>query len=116
MPTSEAYNEDCMITLSRMKDNSVDLMLQDTPFGVTQNDWDVVPDFKRLWPEWERVGKENCAFIFFGTQPFVTDLINTNRNIFRYDLIWYKPLGSGFLNANRMPLRNHEHLLVFYRK
>jgi len=91
-------------------------MLQDTPFGVTRNDWDIIPDFERLWLEWLRVGKGNCAYLFFGTQPFVTDLINSNREMFRYDLIWYKPLGSGFLNANRMPLRNHEHILVFYKK
>jgi site-specific DNA-methyltransferase (adenine-specific) len=31
-------------------------------------------------------------------------------------LIWYKALGTGFLNANKMPMRNHEMILVFYRK
>lgn len=112
----ELLNEDCYEVLKRMGDGSVDLFLQDTPFGVTQNEWDVAPDFEKMWPEWLRVGKENCAFIFFGTQPFVSDLINSNRSLFRYDLIWYKTLATGFLNANRMPLRNHEHILMFYRK
>lgn len=115
MKISEVYNEDCIETLKRLPDGSVDLMLQDTPFGVTMNDWDIVPDFARLWPEWLRVGKDNCAFIFFGTQPFISDLINSNRSMFRYDLIWYKALGSGFLNANKMPMRNHEHIVVFYK-
>jgi site-specific DNA-methyltransferase (adenine-specific) len=54
--------------------------------------------------------------IFFATQPFASELILSNTKNFRYDLIWYKPLGSGFLNAKRMPLRNHESILVFYRK
>lgn len=115
MPISEVYNEDCLETLKRLPDGSVDLMLQDTPFGVTHNDWDIVPDFERLWPEWLRVGKINCAYLFFGTQPFVSDLINSNRAMFRYDLIWYKALGTGFLNANKMPMRNHEHIIVFYK-
>jgi site-specific DNA-methyltransferase (adenine-specific) len=115
MLISEVYNEDCLETLGRLPAGSIDLMLQDTPFGVTNNDWDIVPDFDRLWPEWLRVGKDNCAFIFFGTQPFVSDLINSNRKMFRYDIIWYKPLGSGFLNANKMPMRNHEHIIVFYK-
>ena len=69
-----------------------------------------------MWNEWERVTKENGAMIFFGTQPFTSELILSNKKNFRYDLIWYKALGTGFLNANKMPMRNHEHILVFYRK
>lgn len=109
------YHEDCYDTLQRLNDGSVDLLLQDTPFGVTQNDWDIAPDLMSMWPHWERVCKPNAAMIFFATQPFASDLINSNRKLFRYDLIWYKQLGTGFLNANRMPMRNHEHVLVFYR-
>lgn len=114
--SASAYNEKCEVTLKRIADGSIDLLLQDTPFGVTQNDWDVVPNLATLWPEWLRIAKPNAAFIFFATQPFASDLINSNRRMFKYDLIWYKALGTGFLNANKMPLRNHEHLLVFYRK
>jgi site-specific DNA-methyltransferase (adenine-specific) len=112
----QIYNENCLSTLSRIEDNSINLFLQDTPFGVTQNDWDIVPYLVALWPEWIRTAKENAAFIFFATQPFASDLINSNRKMFKYDLIWYKALGTGFLNAKKMPLRNHEHLLVFYKK
>lgn len=114
-PLVSLYNEDCLETMKRVKTGSVDLLLQDTPFGCTQNKWDIAPDFDKMWPEWERVTKENGAMIFFGTQPFVNDLILSNRKNFRYDLIWYKALGTGFLNANKMPMRNHEHILVFYR-
>jgi len=53
------YFEDGFDTLGKMDDGCVDLMLQDTPFGVTQNDWDIAPDFEKMWPEWIRVGKEN---------------------------------------------------------
>lgn len=112
---NKIYFEDGYDTLGRVEDGKVDFMLQDTPFGVTQNEWDVAPDFEKMWPEWLRCGKDNCAFLFFATQPFACDLINSNRKMFRYDLIWYKRLGSGFLNANKMPMRNHEHILVFYR-
>lgn len=113
--THQFYNEDCFETLARIHDKSVRLLLQDPPFGVTQNEWDVVPDLANMWPQWERVGMDNAAFVFFATQPFATDLIMSNRKMFRYDLIWYKPLGTGFLNANRMPMRNHEYVLVFYK-
>lgn len=113
--THQFYNEDCIETLVRMADKSVRLLFQDPPFGVTQNVWDVAPDLANMWPLWERVAMDNAAFLFFATQPFATDLIMSNRKMFRYDLIWYKPLGTGFLNANRMPLRNHEYVLVFYK-
>lgn len=41
-------------------------------------------------------------------------MINSNRKWFRYEWIWQKSLPVGFLNANRMPLRSHENILVFY--
>jgi len=115
-PGLQLYAEDCLETLRRMSNGSVDLLLQDTPFGCTQNEWDIKPNFEIMWQEWERVTKENAAMIFFGTQPFASELILSRSKYFRYDLIWYKALGSGFLNANKMPMRNHEHILIFYRK
>jgi site-specific DNA-methyltransferase (adenine-specific) len=109
-------NVDCYELLKSLPDNSIDLMFQDPPYGVTQNEWDKPIDLKKLWPEWERVVKPNGAFIFTASQPFATDLINSNRKLFKYDLVWEKSIATGFLNANRMPLRGHELILVFYKK
>lgn len=116
LPFISLFNEDCLSTLKRVETGSVDLLLQDTPFGCTQNEWDIKPNFNEMWNEWERVTKENGAMIFFGTQPFASELILSRPDLFKYDIIWYKALGTGFLNANKMPMRNHEHILVFYRK
>jgi len=112
----EIHNEDCLATLAGMAPGSVDLLLQDTPFGCTQNEWDIKPDLAAMWPEWERVTKEDGAMVFFATQPFASELIQSRAKNFRYDLIWHKVGVTGFLNAGAMPLRNHEHILVFYRK
>lgn len=112
----ELFNEDCEKTLGRLEDGSIDLLLQDTPFGVTQNDWDKKPDLQRMWIHWERVIKDDGAIIFFATQPFASELIMSKRGLFRYDLIWLKSHDTGFLNAQKMPLRSHEHILVFYKK
>lgn len=112
----ELLNLDCLDLLKSLADKSVDLFFQDLPYGVTQNDWDKPVNLAELWPEWERVGKENAAFVFTASQPFATDLINSNRKLFKYDLVWEKSIATGFLNANRMPLRNHELILVFYKK
>lgn len=116
MEVNKNYFEDCYDVLTRLPDGCVDFMPQDTPFGVTKNKWDIKPDLPKMWEEWLRVGKENCAYLFFATQPFASELIMSMPKLFRYDLIWYKRLGTGFLNAGKMPMRNHEHILLFYRK
>lgn len=32
---------------------------------------------------------------------------------YRYDLVWHKTTPTGFLNAKKAPLRNHELILIF---
>jgi len=115
-PLISLFNEDCRETMKRIPDESIDLLLQDTPFGCTQNEWDIKPNFAEMWPEWERIAKPNAAMIFFGTQPFASELILSRAGLFKYDLIWEKSIATGFLNANKMPLRGHETIIVFYRK
>jgi site-specific DNA-methyltransferase (adenine-specific) len=112
----EIHNEDCLITMSRLGNESVDLLLQDPPYGTTRNIWDAKPNLKQMWREWLRIIKPNGAMIFTAAQPFASELIVSQPQLFRYDLIWHKPNGTGFLNAKKMPLRNHEHILVFYKK
>ena len=60
--------------------------------------------------------KKNAAIVLFSQLPFMVDLINSNRKMFRYEWIWEKPLATGHLNSNRMPLKAHENILVFYRQ
>lgn len=114
-PGCQLYNEDCIETMKRIETGSIDLLLQDTPFGCTQNEWDIKPNFPVMWQEWERIIKDNGAMIFFGTQPFASELILSRSGFFRYDIIWQKSHATGFLNAQKMPLRIHEHILVFYK-
>ena len=115
-PFVSLYNEDCLETMKRIPDKSIDLLLQDPPYNTTNCEWDVKINFADLWKEWERVCKPNAAMIFTASQPFATDMINSNRKNFRYELIWDKIRAAGFLNANRMPLKTHENILVFYRE
>lgn len=115
-PGCQLYNQDCLETMQEIETGSIDLLLQDMPYGVTQNDWDKIPELEIMWKEWLRITKPNGAMVFTAQQPFSTDLICSNRTDFRYDLIWEKSRTTGFLNANRQPMRNHEHILLFYRE
>ena len=112
----ELHNDNCFNILPTLKDKSVDLVLVDLPYGQTANEWDVCIDLEKMWEQLKRIGKENTAFIFFTTTKFGNDLINSNKKWFRYDLVWQKSHPVGFLSANKMPLRGHEMIYVFYKK
>lgn len=107
---------DCLELMKDIPDKSIDLILADLPYGTTRCSWDIVIPFEPLWAQYKRIIKDRAAIVLFSSQPFTTDLINSNRKMFRYELIWEKQYGSDFLNANRKPLRSHENLCIFYKK
>lgn len=106
---------DCLELMRDIPDESVDLILCDLPYGTTQNKKDIQISFEPLWEQYERIIKPNAAILLFGQGLFFIDLVNSNRRLFRYDLVWDKELVTGFLNANRMPLRQHEQIAVYYK-
>ena len=110
------YNFDCRIGLSMLDDESVDLLFVDLPYGTTQNKWDTVIPPEDLWPEYERVIKPNGAILLFGQDKFTAAMMMSNQKLHRYNIIWQKTTPTGFLNANRMPLRSHEDIMVFYKR
>lgn len=107
---------DCLELMKNIPDKSVDMILCDLPYGTTQCKWDTVIPFEPLWEQYKRIIKDNGAICLFSQQPFTTDLINSNRKMFRYEIIWEKTSPTNFLNAKKQPLRNHENIVVFYRK
>jgi site-specific DNA-methyltransferase (adenine-specific) len=113
---STFVNADCFDVFPFIEDKSIDAIICDLPYGTTQNKQDIIISFDKLWMQYERIIKDNGAIVLFGQGLFFVDLINSNRKLFRYDLVWDKQLISGFLNANRMPLRVHENIAIFYKK
>jgi len=69
-----------------------------------------------LWSHYKRIIKSHGVIVLFGSGMFSAELMATGRDLWRYNIIWEKNHPTGFLNANRMPLRCHEDILVFYRK
>lgn len=114
--TYELHNGDCLELMANIPDASVDMILCDLPYQVTKNDWDVALPLDELWKQYSRVIKPNGAIVLFAEGMFMARLMISNQKMWRYNLVWDKVLTSGFLNANRMPLRQHEQLCVFYKK
>jgi len=107
---------DCLEVMKTIPNRSIDMILCDLPYGTTNCKWDEIIPFNLLWDEYYRIIKENAAIVLFSTQPFTTKMISSNLNDFRYCLVWDKIRAAGFLNANRMPLKQHEDICVFYKK
>lgn len=107
---------DCLEIMKDIPDKSIDMILCDLPYGTTRNKWDSVIPLDKLWEQYNRIIKEGGAIVLFSQMPFTAELIHSNLKYFRYEWIWEKDNGTGFLNAKKMPLKIHENILVFYKK
>ena len=122
LETNRIYNQDCLEGMKKIDDKSIDCIICDLPYEVLNKSnenakWDVVIPFDKLWEQYNRIIKDNGAILLFGQGMFTAQLMMSNSSMWRYNLIWKKGNRStGFLNAKRMPLRNHEDIVVFYKK
>jgi len=121
MEIDKIYNLDCLEGMREIPSGSVDMIITDLPYGVLHKDnphaqWDRIIPFEPLWQQYERVIKDNGAILLFAQGMFTARLMMSNVGLWRYNLIWDKCRVTGFLNANRMPLRCHEDILVFYKQ
>jgi site-specific DNA-methyltransferase (adenine-specific) len=102
-----------MERLAEIPEHSVDLILTDLPSGASGLDWDIPLDLARLWQHYRRIIRPNHAIVLLSVQPYTTDIINSNREWFKYEWVWVKSHKTGFVHATSKPLRHHENILVF---
>lgn len=107
------YNEDCLEGMKRIPDGSIDAIICDLPYGTTKNAWDSLIPLDKLWEQYKRIIKPSGAIVLFSQQPFTSALVMSNPKMFRYEWIWEKEMGTGFLNANYAPLKSHENVVIF---
>ena len=118
---NKIYNEDCLNGMQRIPDGSVDCIICDLPYEVLNKgnkhaEWDRIIPFDKLWEQYERIIKDTGAIVLFAQGMFTAKLMMSNERLWRYNLVWQKGgRCSGFLNAKKMPLREHEDILVFYK-
>jgi DNA modification methylase len=79
--------------------------------------WDIKIDLAAFWVQVKRLCKnDHTPVLMFCSTKFGFDLYNSNPDWFRYDLVWNKMRGVGFLQANKMPMRSHEMVYVFAKQ
>lgn len=106
----------CLELMAKIPDKSIDMILCDLPYQRTQNQWDIMIPIDKLWEQYNRIIKDNGCIALFADGMFMAELMMSNKKMWKYNLVWDKVLPSGFLNANRMPLRSHEEICIFYKK
>jgi len=128
------HNGDCLEIMKSIPDKSVDLIICDLPYGCLHGGvpkegsyrnkqgqareggcaWDIKIDLDAFWKQVRRIRKsDHIPCIHFCTTKFGYELIKSNPDEFRYDLVWDKQRGVSFLSANKMPMRSHEMIYVF---
>ena len=113
MELNKIIHGDCLEIMKDIPDKSIDMILCDLPYGTTACKWDTIIPFEPLWEQYKRIIKDNGAIVLTASQPFTTDLINSARDIFKYEWIWDKVSGKDFYQAKKRPLKQHENILIF---
>ena len=104
---------DALEFMQEIKDNSIDLILCDLPYGTTACSWDEIIDLDKMWKEMLRISKDNCAMVFTASQPFTSKLIMSNIKMFKHEWIWEKQKASNFMSFKYQPAKYHENIVVF---
>ena len=115
MELNKCYLGDCLDLMKDIEDKSIDMILCDLPYGTTACKWDTIIPFEPLWEQYKRIIKDNGAIVLTASQPFTSALVMSNPDMFRYELLWIKEQGTGNLNSNKIPLKQHENISVFYK-
>jgi len=100
-------------TMRGLEAQSLDAIITDLPYGTTACKWDNVIPFAPMWEAVKHALKPHGAFVTTASQPFTSALVMSNPGWFRYEWIWAKTKATGFLDANRKPLKAHENIVVF---
>lgn len=121
MERNKIYHGDCIQLMREIPSHSVDLILADPPYGTLNKSnpdaqWDKEVSLPSLWNQYKRIIKPNGAILLFGQGVFAAKLIMSNQKWFKFDFVWDKVRKSNFLNCKKMPMRQHEQVLVFYDK
>ena len=109
-------NGNCLELMNDIDDKSIDMILCDLPYGVSDCKWDSVIPFEPLWAHYKRIIKDNGAIVLFGSEPFSSYLRISNIKQYKYDWIWNKRKPGNIFLAKYQPMKTHEIISVFNSK
>ena len=108
------YHGDCFDILPKLE-MKFDAVITDPPYAQTNCKWDKAIPLDSFWEMLDHKTKQTANFVMFACGMFTVDLINSKRDWCRYRLVWEKSKKCGHLNANLMPMRSHEDIILLGR-
>jgi site-specific DNA-methyltransferase (adenine-specific) len=112
----ELWLANSLLKMKDIKDKSVDMICCDLPSEKTKCDWDKILPYKALWKQYERIIKDNGAIVLFCQQPFTSELIMSNKKLFKYCWYWVKERPINIFQIKRRAGLIVEDIAVFYKK
>lgn len=134
--TATLYEGNALEMLKQLPDNSVDLVLNDPPYGLTKikhrhkngqtyNQWDTVLDMNEMFAQLKRVMKPGARGLMFSAGSFTYDVlkaidITPNLN-YSQSAYWVKPhqqkpFGLGALYASKSMVNSVEQITIFNKR
>lgn len=117
MQINKIYQGDCFELIKQIDDESIDLIVCDGPYGVTNNDWDRIENIQEynlnLIKLFSRILKKGGALYLFG-KPDCVDFIDYRPYLtLNSKIVWYQPsrLGQGRSNYT-----NNYDIIVYFSK
>ena len=109
----EAYNGDCIEIMKSLPDNSIDCIITDPPYWVTDAQWDTIIPFPVMWEQLNRLIKPMRHILLFWAEPFSSNLRISNIKKYKYDYYWIKNISTWFQITKYQPMRKVELISVF---
>ena len=113
---NKIYNEDCLEGMKQIDDKSINCIICDLPYGATNEKWDIIIPFDKLWQQYKRIIKDNGAILLFGQEPFSSYLRLSNIENYKYDIYWQKERLTNIQQVKRRVGKDVECISVFYKK
>ncbi|HJJ97670.1 MAG TPA: hypothetical protein O0Y00_00655, partial [Methanocorpusculum sp.] len=88
LETDIIYRGDCIELMTKIPDGSVDMILCDLPYGITDNEWDKVIPWEPLWTHYLRIAKPNAAIVLTAQGRFTYQTIRSQEKLYRYKWVW----------------------------
>lgn len=107
----------CENYLTGIDDGSIDLLIDDPPYGTTNAQWDNEPDWDRITELYGRALADDGTLVMFGKQPSLIPVYNAFTNDgfeFRFELIWKKQNNPWVSDYQPIPI--HENIFVFKKR
>lgn len=102
--------------LPKIQHHSIDMILTDLPYNTTKLEWDTELNLREMWNLFDHVLKDKGVIVLTSVHPFTAELVMSNRDMYRQELIWLKTRPSNFLNAKKQFMKWHESILIFYKE